>query len=118
MADDEDLYKGPLAERVQSKNWKVRRAAFEELQQKFKEATDNAILYEYGTYHTSSRHRITSRAPHLARSVVVLIWRPFRVSTCSAQIQEDNRRQERSGPGEGTRGPSHLDRQSREPHKV
>jgi hypothetical protein len=50
MADEEDLYKGPLTERVQSKNWKVRRAAYEELQQKFKEATDNGIFDEYGTY--------------------------------------------------------------------
>lgn len=49
MADDEDLYKGPLAERVQSKNWKVRRAAYEQLQQNFKEATDNGIFDEYGT---------------------------------------------------------------------
>ena len=50
MADDEDLYKGPLAERVQSKNWKVRRAAYEQLQQNFKEATDNGIFDEYGTH--------------------------------------------------------------------
>jgi hypothetical protein len=50
MADDEDLYKGPLAERVQSKNWKVRRAAYEQLQQNFKEATDNGIFDEYGMH--------------------------------------------------------------------
>lgn len=47
--EEEDLYAGPLADRVESGNWKVRRAAYEELAQKFKESVDNGIFFEYGT---------------------------------------------------------------------
>ena len=52
--EEEDLYKGPLSDRVESANWKVRRAAYEELAQKFKESIDNSIFYEYGTTPTST----------------------------------------------------------------
>jgi len=107
MADEEDLHKGPLVDRLSNKNWKVRRAAFEELQQKFKEATDNAIFDEYGTVH------VGVESPKPLGTTVLTFFR-----TSSTQIQEDHRGQERSSPRKRIGGSPHMDRSRRKSHKV
>ncbi len=85
MAEEEDLYKGPLSERIFHKNWKVRRAACEELAQKFKEATDNNIFEEYGQfeYVYSSNFFLYSlvpafskQAPNLKRLLKIRMLQP------------------------------------------
>lgn len=62
---DEDIRAGPLegshfycyqcltchfllADRLVHKNWKVRKAAYEDLEKCFKEATDETVLNKYG----------------------------------------------------------------------
>ena len=48
MGDEEDVRAGPLPDRLVSKKWKVRLAAYEDLQNEYDRTLDDKPFLQYG----------------------------------------------------------------------
>jgi hypothetical protein len=95
---EENLTEGPLEDRLQHKNWKVRVAAYEELKKKYALAEDDnaPIFSEFGTIHSLCRFTLSlllERIPTLHRIFFCFVISAL-LSCARGTFKENCRRQQ------------------------